>query len=181
MKNNLFRLPLICLMLLLAVNNLVAQKTVVKKKPAATVPATAVIKTFDNGIKLKIKGLTVKEAYLIFEDETKVPADNTVELNQKVNLRIVLDKGFKEENGKVFIGATEKIVLSNGFTVLDSKDLFAAYDETGVSPEDAKFISLKAVMTELDDKKKYVKVSFKVWDKKSTANEITGYYIMHIK
>ena len=181
MKNNLFRLPLISLMLLFTANNLVAQKTVVKKKPVVNAPATAVIKTFENGIKLKIKGLTVKEAYLMLEDGTKVPADNMVELNQKVNLRIVLDKGLKEENGKVFIGASEKIVLSSGYKVLDSQDLFAAYDETGVSPEDAKYISLKAVMTELDDKKKFVKVSFRVWDKRSAANEITGYYIMHIK
>jgi hypothetical protein len=157
----------------------IAQKPVAKK-PVAAVAATKT-NPYANGVQLKVKGFAVKEAYLVFDDETKVPAGNKIDLNQRVTLRIVLAKAFKEVEGKVFPGGTEKIVLSNGETILDSDDLFTAYDATGVSPEDAKFISLKAVITEIKDKKNFVKVSFRVWDKKTEANEITGSYKVYIK
>ncbi|GAB2809785.1 hypothetical protein [Ferruginibacter profundus] len=155
----------------------VAQKPVAKK----TVVVATAAKPYANGVQLNVKGFTVKEAFLVFDDETKVPADNKVDINQRVTLRIVLARGFKEIEGKVFPGGKEKIVLSNGETILDSEDLFTAYESTGVSPEDAKYISLKAVITELKDKKNYVKVSFRVWDKKTVANEITGSYKLYIK
>jgi hypothetical protein len=171
--------------LVLCSGTVAAQKTTVAPKPAVkktvTVAVPAGSGTIENNVKLNVKGFTVKEAYLLFDDETKVPAGNKIDLNQRVTLRIVLTKGFKEIAGKVFPGGTEKIVLSNGETILDSDDLFTAYDSTGVSPADAKYISLKAVITEIKDKKNYVLVSFRVWDKKTAANELTGSYKLYIK
>ncbi|MGG9962531.1 hypothetical protein [Ferruginibacter sp. SUN106] len=196
MKSYSYRLAIMMAALFFAAGNLIAQKPVVKKTTTAssaapvkiaakTVPSAATsssnAKVYPNGIKLKIKGLEIKEAFLVFDDESKVPADNKVDLSQRVTLRIVLTKGFKEVEGKVFPGGTERIVLSNGDTILNSEDLFTAYDSTGVNPQDAKYISLKAVITEIRDKKNYVNVFFRVWDKKTVANEITGSYKLYIK
>jgi hypothetical protein len=157
----------------------VAQKAKPAKKPVAVKPAVPV-STFKNGIKLKAKGLKVSEASLYFDDESSVPQNNKIEVNQRVNMRLIIESGWSEVNGKVFPGGSEIIKLNTGAVVLESDDLFKAYDETGVSPEDARYITLKAIITSMNDKKKYVIVSFRVWDKKSTA-EITGSYKLFIK
>ena len=190
MKPSFFRIAFFSAALFFACGTALAQKPVVKKpvtkKPIALqnpVAGAAVnnAKDYPNGIKLNVKGFIVKEAYLAFDDESKVPADNMVALNQRVSLRIILSTGFKETAGKVFPGGTEKIELSTGEVILNSEDLFTAYDSVGVSPADAKYVTLKAVLSEIKDKTNAVIVSFKVWDKKSDANEITGSYKMYIK
>jgi hypothetical protein len=157
----------------------VAQKAKPAKKPVTAV-ATAPVSSFKNGIKLKIKGFKVSEASLFFDDGGSVPQNNKIEVNQRVNMRLVIESGWSEIDGKVFPGGSEVIKLNTGAVVLQSEDLFKAYDETGVSPEDAKYITLKAIITSMNDKKKYVIVTFRVWDKKSTA-EITGSYKLFIK
>jgi hypothetical protein len=157
----------------------VAQKAKPAKKPVAATPAVPA-STFKNGIKLKAKGLKVSEASLYFDDESSVPQNNKIEVNQRVNMRLIIESGWSEVDGKVFPGGSEIIKLNTGAVVLQSDDLFKAYDETGVSPEDARYITLKAIITSMTDKKKYVIVSFRVWDKKSTA-EITGSYKLFIK
>jgi len=148
------------------------------KKPVAAQPA--VEKVFDNGIKLSMKGFVVSSAKLYFEDGTQVPEDNTVELNQKIVMQVVLDTGYKVMGGKVFPGGSEKITLDNGYEVLNSGDMFTQYDKTGVAAEDGKYVSLKAVMTQLNDKSKAINVVFRIWDKKSSS-QVTGSYQFHIK
>ncbi len=157
----------------------VAQKAKPAKKTVAATPAVPV-SSFKNGIKLKAKGLKVSEASLYFDDGGSVPQDNKIEVNQRVNMRLVIESGWSEIDGKVYPGGSEVIKLNTGAIVLQSEDLFKSYDETGVSPEDAKYITLKAIITAMNDKKKYVVVTFRVWDKKSTA-EITGSYKLYIK
>ncbi len=157
----------------------VAQKAKPAKKPVAATTA-APVSTFKNGIKLKIKGFKVSEASLYFDDESAVPQNNKIEVNQRVNMRLIIESGWSEIDGKVFPGGSEVIKLNTGAVILESEDLFKAYDETGVSPADAKYITLKAIITAMNDKRKYVIVTFRVWDKKSTA-EITGSYRLFIK
>lgn len=142
---------------------------------------TVTAQAISNGIKINAKGLSVKEAYLVFENDTKVPAGNKVKVNQKVVLKMILENGFKSVGGKVFPGGKEKVALSNGETIMESGDLFTDFDKTGVSAEAAKYIAFKAVITEIKDKKNYVIVSFKVWDKKDAANVITGSYKLYIQ
>ena len=93
---------------------------------------------------------------------------------------IIIDEGWTETNGRVFPGSNQVLKLNNGVEVLNSDELFAAFDETGVAPEDAKYITLNAVVTELKNKKNYVIVQFRVWDKKGSG-EITGSYKLFIK
>ena len=63
-----------------------------------------------NGIELNTTGnLKVSQAFLLFEDGTLVPESNEAKVNQPVNLRLIIEDGFTENNGKVEIGASEKI------------------------------------------------------------------------
>jgi hypothetical protein len=158
-----------------------AAKTTTVQKPVITLSTPTPGSGYSNGIELNVKGLVVKEAYLVFDDEKRVPSDNKVDLSQQVSMRMILTTGFKEVEGKVFPGGSEKIMLSSGEKILESDDLFTAYDATGVSPLDAKYITMKAVITEIKDKNNAVIVSVKVWDKKDPGNEITGSYTLHIK
>lgn len=164
-------------MLFFMCDGVFAQKKKVVKKQAPTGAVNSLIK---NGIKLKSSGFKVSEAYLVLDDENLVPENNKVDLNQNVNMVLIIDGGWTETGGRVFPGSKQVIKLNNGVVILDSEELFAAFDETGVSPEDARYITLNAVITELKDKKNHVIVNFRLWDKKGAA-EITGSYKLFIK
>jgi hypothetical protein len=152
----------------------------VNQAQTRTSSAIVATKTFENGIQMKIKGFTVKEAALYLDDESKLPADNKVELNQRINLQIVIEKGWTEVEERVYPGGSQIIKLSDGYEVLKSADLFVSYDETGVTKEDARYITLNAIITNIKNKKNAVMVSFKLWDKKGSS-EITGTYKFYIK
>jgi hypothetical protein len=93
-------------------------------------------------------------------------------------LRLIIDNGWKEQDGKVSIGASEKIETSDGEIVLDEKDLFAAMPE--INADDAKFLTLTANISRLDKLYDYFLVSFQVWDKNGTG-QINGNYKLYIK
>ena len=154
-----------------------AQKKKVSKKAAPVITETNLIK---NDIRFTSKGFKVSEAYLTFDDESMVPDDNKVALNQNVNMVLIIDKGWTESEGRVYPGSRQVIKLNNGVEILKSEDLFAAFDETGVSPDDARYITLNATVTEIKNKANYVIVNFNVWDKKGSST-ISGSYKLYIK
>ena len=131
-----------------------------------------------NGIQLKANGLKVEQAFLAYEGGGLVSNENKIDVNQKVILRLIMD-GWKEENGKVMIGASEKLTTSKGQTILDTDDLFGAYPE-GVDAKDAKYITLSAVITRLDELYDHFLVEFRVWDKKG-GGDVTGSYKLYLK
>ena len=131
-----------------------------------------------NGIQLKANGLKVEQAFLTYEDGSLVSSENKIDVNQKVVMRLIMD-GWKEENGKVMIGATEKLTTSKGQTILDTEDLFGAYPD-GVDAKDAKYITLSAVITRLDELYDHFLVEFRVWDKKG-GGDVTGSYKLYLK
>lgn len=156
-----------------------------KEEPVkgSTVKSSTVVKdgtTITNNITLDAKGVKVKKATLLLPDNSPVSDDNMVNLNQKVKLLLVIEDGWELKNGKNFIGGSEKIVASNGQVVVDAADLFADYTTTGIDPEDAKLISLSAVITQEAGSSSYYEVTFRVWDKAGTG-EITGSYRFSIK
>ena len=131
-----------------------------------------------NGIELNASGkMKVEQAFLLFEDGTLVPESNQTQVNKPVNLRLIVD-GFTEANGKVEIGASEKISTNNGDVFLDEKDLFTTLGE--IEPERAKMLTLKATITRLDKLYDYFVVSFRVWDKKGDG-DVTGAYKLYIQ
>ena len=154
----------------------VAQKKAVNRKISKDTPENNFAK---NGIRLKSKGFKVSEAYLVLDDESLVPEGNKVELNQNVNMLIIIDEGWNETGGRVFPGSSQVIKQTNGAVIANSEELFEAFNETGVSPEDAHYITINAVVTDVKYKKNYAVVNFRVWDKKGSA-EITGSYKLFI-
>ena len=133
-----------------------------------------------NGISFEKNTLKVTQAFLMLEDGTLLSDENTVSIGQKVNMRLLIEDGFKLVDGKVRLGAEEKIETDNGDKVLDEADLFKAYDTDGVDPKDAEYITLMAEITKLDKLYDYFLISFRVWDKQSDA-EVKGSYKLYIK
>jgi hypothetical protein len=131
-----------------------------------------------NDIKLTTSGINIKQAFLLFEDGRLVPADNKVEVGQKVNLRLLIE-GWNATDGKVMLGASERITTDEGSIVLDEEDLFAGYPD-GVDAKAAEFVTLSAIITRVDKLFKYFEVAFRVWDKKTNEN-VTGSYRLYLK
>ena len=133
-----------------------------------------------NGIELNAEGIQVYRASLSLESGDLLPSGNTVALGEKISLILNIEKGWTEIDDKSFIGATEKITTDNGSVILDSDDLFAAYDQ-GINASDAKVITLKARITQASaiPVDHYI-VTFRVWDKKGRG-VITGKYKFYIK
>ncbi|MBL0145613.1 MAG: hypothetical protein IPP48_07495 [Chitinophagaceae bacterium] len=178
MKKFIKILPILALIFFANQQFAIAQKqpTKITPKPKPE-PVNANI---TNNIRLTSKGFKVAKAYLVYEDETPVLPDNKVDTNQKVILRLIIDSGWTNLEQKAYPGASEKIVMLTGEIILKEDDLFSSYTETGVDINDAKYISLMAVITKMDYKKRQVIVSFKVWDKKGEST-ITGSYKLFIK
>jgi hypothetical protein len=131
-----------------------------------------------NGIVITSKGINVKQAFLLFDDGGLVPEDNIVKVNQKVWLRLVTS-GWKEKDSTIFLSARETVETSEGVILLDDKDLFKDF-ENGFSLEEAQFISLSVVITELKKLEDYFKVSFKIKDEINTRNTVEGYYKLYL-
>jgi hypothetical protein len=171
-------LPAILISLAIAsCNNSGQSNTADEKADTKKSPSTA-SQNVRNDIEFKASGLKVSQAFLMFEDGKLVPQDNKVEIGQKVKLHLIIEN-WKPVNGKVMLGASEKITADEGQVILDSEDLFAAYPD-GVDPVAAGTIMLSAVITEIHKLVKYFEVSFRVWDKASKDN-ITGSYRLYLK
>jgi hypothetical protein len=132
-----------------------------------------------NGIELQsTANLKVSQAFLLFDDGSLVPSSNEAKVNQQVNLRLIIEGSFIDANGKVEIGASERIETNTGQLLLDEKDLF--HDLGEIEAERAKTLTLNAVITRVDRLYDYFLVSFRVWDKKGSG-EISGSYKLHIQ
>ena len=132
-----------------------------------------------NGIKIQAKGITVEQAFLITDDGNLLPEDNKIKVNQKVRLRLIAS-GWAEKDGRIFIDASEKVETSDGTVFLNEKDLFRDYQD-GLSPEDAKLITLSVVITQIDKLYDYYKVLFQVKDKSDEQKSVEGFYKLYIE
>ena len=118
-----------------------------------------------NNIELVSPGVKIAKAFLVYEGGARVPDDNFVDFTKWIKLQIQIDSGWVEKDGKVILGASEKIVSEDGTVVLDETDLFKEY-ENGIPVADSKFISLSArVKLKEGAAPTSFTVSFKVWDK----------------
>ena len=134
-----------------------------------------------NDIQLQTNKLKVSKAYLVMKDGSAMPEGNLVDFEKPINVQLVIDEGWTEQNGKVFLGASEKIAAEDGTVILDEKDLFSGKYSDGISATDAKEVGLTASLT----LKKGLPpatftVSFKVWDKKGEGY-VEGSYKLYSK
>jgi hypothetical protein len=148
------------------------------------VKGTAVVKDgtrIYNDIELTANKIKVSKAYLVFKDGAAMPEGNLVDFTKPVNVQLVIDEGWKEENGKVLLGAAEKITAEDGTVILDEKDLFSGRYDDGISVADAKNIGLTASLTlKKDLPPATFTVSFRVWDKKGEGF-VEGSYKLYSK
>lgn len=148
-----------------------------------TVSSSTTVKdgtSLTNNITLSAKGVSVKKATLLLPNNEQVSDDNMVNVNEKIKLVLFIEDGWKIAGGKSFIGAAEKITGSDGQVIVDAQDLFSDYTNSGMNPEDAKVVSLSAIITQVSSTASSYTVSFRVWDKISDA-EINGSYTFYIK
>lgn len=131
-----------------------------------------------NGITIHENGLHVEQAFLLKDDGSLIGDDNKIQVGERVSLRLIID-GWKEDNGKVFPEASEKVATSTGIVFLDQPELFSASIPDGTSLENAKFLTLYATITKLEKLYDYFMVSFKVWDK-TTNKSLSGSYKLYI-
>ena len=121
----------------------------------------------------------MEQAFLITEDGSLLPEDNKVKVNQKIKLRLIAS-GWTEKDGRIFIDASEKVETNEGNVFLDEKDLFRDYQD-GLSPEDAKYITLSVVITQIDKLYDYYRVLFQVKDKIDGQKSVEGSYKLYIE
>jgi F0F1-type ATP synthase beta subunit len=130
-----------------------------------------------NDIQLQAKGLKVSQAFLVYDNGSLVPENNPTGVGVPVNLRLIIEGGWQPKDGRVLVGASERIESSEGEVLLDEKDLF--HDISSVSPEEAQYITLTATISKLNKLYDYFLVSFRVWDKNGEG-EVTGNFKLHL-
>jgi hypothetical protein len=126
-----------------------------------------------NGIALETKGVKVSRAFLLYDNSTAVPPGNKTAEGRVVRLRLLVDNGWAEEDGRVSLGASETIHTDKGQVVLDEKDLFAGMPL--LDARAARAITLTATISKLGRHHNNFIVSFRVWDKRGPG-EIRGSY-----
>ncbi len=118
-----------------------------------------------NNIELNTNHVKVSKAYLLLDNGERVPDDNFVSFNGPVKMQMYIDSGWVEKNGKVMLGASEKITTEHGVVLVDKQDLFQEYPD-GIPAADSKSLYLTAT---LEVKKNTppvsITVSFRIWDK----------------
>jgi hypothetical protein len=134
---------------------------------------------YKNHILLEAKGFKIKEAFLAFNDSTRVADDNKVTIGQHVNLIILVDSGWNAEDGKIYPGVGQKVETNDGTHIFNKPDLMESHPG-GIQAEDGSRVTIQAVINSADKNYEYFLVSFRVWDKKSES-EITGSYKLHVK
>ena len=77
-----------------------------------------------NNIELNTKKVKVSRAFLAFKDGTRVPKNNRIDFTQPVVLHLNIEDGWVDEDGKSFLGVSEKITAEDGSVILDEEDLF---------------------------------------------------------
>ena len=132
-----------------------------------------------NDIEVDATGVKVKEVYLV-DAEYKPLTENKARVGEKIHIVIKMDTGWVKENGKSFIGASERILTSSGKVVVSADDIFKEQELTGLDPEDTKVISLSAIITQANPGVDNFEVQFRVWDKKG-AGEVKGKYYFSLK
>jgi hypothetical protein len=132
-------LPMVLIVLSLSLQSCEFSCSIGGKKDE--IKGTAVVKDgarIYNDIQLATNKVKLSKAYLMFKDGSAMPEGNLVDFTKPVNVQLVVEDGWMNENGKVMLGAAEKITAEDGTVILDEKDLFSGRYDEGISATDAK-------------------------------------------
>jgi hypothetical protein len=115
------------------------------------------------GLKVSNQGLGLEDAYLAVNSQKATSSE--FPLNEVVDLVITGVDGYKEKEGRVYLGASMVLTDSKQDTVVNYPDLFAAYDSAGILPVDVKQVTLSLTIgSPMVQGEKYLWKS-RVWDK----------------
>jgi hypothetical protein len=124
-----------------------------------------------DGTTYKSGGITAKGIFYSRNNETTSLNEAMLSPGDKLNAYFSGLKGFKEENGNVWIDAAVSLQDKSGATLLEFKDLFADYDSTGIASTDAmRLITLSINTGEAITAGKEYKAVFILKDKKGSAS-----------
>jgi hypothetical protein len=120
-----------------------------------------------SGLKISNTDLTYKEGYLSM-DQAKL---NTSEFPAGKVVYMFFDgiEGYKFVDDKAFLGASLIVTDESGNKIIEYADLFETYNESGVSAEDSRTVSISLTIgAPLAPETKYTWKST-IWDKNGTG------------
>ncbi len=134
-----------------------------------------------NGIELVSDKVKISKAYLVFDDDgSRIPEGNFVDFERPVKLLLVIDSGWVEENSRVRLSASEKVIAENKTTIFERSDLFDEYLIEGINAADAKILGLTVSFTTVEGAPTYFAIFFDVRDKMGKGF-IKGSYRLYSK
>jgi len=102
--------------------------------------AAGIKKDLLTGLTVTNNGLSYENVYLT--SEGKELQSTKFSMDQKIVIQVEGVDGFTLKDEMAFAGASLVVEDEEGNVVSELNDLLAAYDETGIKPEDAKFLSV---------------------------------------
>ncbi|MBL7726589.1 MAG: hypothetical protein JNM68_02840 [Dinghuibacter sp.] len=126
-------------------------------------------------------GVKVHRAFLTNDKNERIAEGNFIEPNKYTYLKVIIDSGWTETNGRCYLGASQKITTDGGKVLLDEPDLFESLGVDGASAEDAKIISLSVILkVPPNAPPSGFNVEYRIWDKKGEGS-ISGQYKIFTK
>ncbi|KPM47391.1 hypothetical protein [Jiulongibacter sediminis] len=101
--------------------------------------SAGVKKDFLSGLKVTNSGLAFEQAYM--SSDGKSLQTDQLKTGQKVTLQLTGVKGFELIDDMAYPGATIEVIDKTGVKAMELADLFSSYNETGVKPTDAQYLS----------------------------------------
>jgi len=101
--------------------------------------AAGIKKDLLTGLTVTNKGLSYDNVYL--KSDGNELKSTEFSMDQKVVIQLEGVEGFTLKDGMAFAGASLAVEDEAGNLITELNDLLAAYDETGIKPEDAKYLS----------------------------------------
>ena len=130
-------------------------------------------------------GLETQASILSFDDcglYVNQERLNTNEVNMGDDVDCVFSgvKGFEQQDGMCYIGASLLVTDGSGNEVFNEEDLFAQYDEEGINPQDAGSLSMTLMTGSPMESGQNYNWSMRIWDKRGKG-EITAQVSVKLK
>lgn len=123
------------------------------------------------GLETKANGLSFEDCYLSVNDQRL--NDNEVPLGETAICVFTGVDGFVQEDNMCYVGASMIVSDENGNELLNESDLFAHYEDEGLSPLDASVLSLSLSTGSPMIAGSTYNWTMRIWDKRGKG-EITA-------
>ena len=132
--------------------------------------AAGIKKDLLTGLTVTNNGLSYENVYL--SSDGKELKSTTLGMGQKIVIQLEGVDGFQLKDGMAFADASIVVEDEAGNVVTELNDLLASYSETGIKPEDAKFLSASYTVGNSLELNKPYKLIASFWDNNSESDII---------